>query len=643
MCGICGIISFDAKPVQEERLHHSCEAMRHRGPDHVGTFGHAGTEFTVGLGAVRLAVQDPSALGRQPMLDRDQHFALVFNGEIYNFRDLRRELIDAGTHFVSHCDTEVVLHACIKWGPDAVHRFNGMWAIAFYDSQTQSGFLSRDRFGIKPLFYCRQNRELLWASEVRALAALGLRDRRIDPQALVDHVQFGFIGHPATIYKDVRRLAPGHSLLFDRRGPGEPVRYFDPLAQDDSGGEVDGDTRSALRRAMAEAVTARRVSDVPIGAFLSGGLDSSIIVAHLSEALGRRIKTFSVGYSGQASYDESAYARMVADRFGTEHHELVITEDDAVEAIPRVLDHLGEPVGDASIIPTALLSEFAAQSVTVALSGDGADELFGGYWRYLGHSTLNAYRAIPRIVREYLIEPSLRLFGSSKSSLIGNRVRQIRKLLRTGDPNALARHIAWSRILAPEFSDLLVPTDRSIEADRNALQRAKAMTESLADSRDPLAGILAYDLLYQLPADMLHKVDLAGMMHSLEVRVPFLDPALVRMALALPSSAKIHRGMRKRVLVEAYRGRLPDPVLDRPKQGFELPIGEFLRNRLRDLFHDTVDRETVESIGLLSYDAIQSIYEQHLNRRAEHADVLFSLLSLCWWWRRERSRTTQTQ
>ncbi|MCH9003555.1 MAG: asparagine synthetase B, partial [Planctomycetes bacterium] len=203
--------------------------MRHRGPDDVGTFGHAGTEFTVGLGAVRLAVQDPTALGRQPMLDRDQRFALVFNGEIYNFRDLRRELIDAGTHFVSHCDTEVVLHACIKWGPDAVHRFNGMWAIAFYDSQTQSGFLSRDRFGIKPLFYCRQDREFLWASEVRALAALGLSDRRIDPQALVDHVQFGFIGHPATIYKEVRRLAPGHSLLFDRRGPGEPVRYFDPL------------------------------------------------------------------------------------------------------------------------------------------------------------------------------------------------------------------------------------------------------------------------------------------------------------------------------------------------------------------------------------------------------------------------------
>ena len=623
-------------------MHRSCDAMRHRGPDDLGTWCHAGADVAVGLGAVRLAVQDPTMLGHQPMLDPAKRFTVVFNGEIYNFRDLRREL-DDGTQFVSQCDTEVVLHACIKWGADAVHRFNGMWALGFYDAQTRSGFLSRDRFGIKPLFYCNQNRELLFASELRALTAMGLRDRGIDPHALVEHLQFGFIGQPATIYNEVRRLPPGHTLVFDRQGAQEPVRYFDPLAGvPDSCADADGDFRPTLRRTMAEAVAARRVSDVPIGAFLSGGLDSSIVVAHLSEALGRPIKTFSVGYAGLGTYDESAYARMVANRFGTEHHEIVLTERDALEAIPKVLDHLGEPVGDASIIPTALVSEFAARSVTVALSGDGADELFGGYWRYLGHSAHHSYRALPRIVRKYIIEPAVMLFGSSKSSRLGNRVRQIRKLLRSDDSNALARHIAWSRILSPEVSELLNPSDRSLEADRRSLQRAEAMTEPLANRRDPLARVLAYDLLYQLPADMLHKVDLAGMMHSLEVRVPFLDPSVVSMALALPASAKVHRGMRKRALVETYRGQLPDAVLDRPKQGFELPIGEFLRGGLRELFHDTVDRETVESIGLVSYDAVQRIYGEHVNRRAEHADVLFALLSLCWWWRRERSQAAST-
>jgi len=632
MCGICGIISFDAQPVCEQRLQDCCRDMRHRGPNDEGIWTHVSARVAAGLGAVRLAIQDPSLLGHQPMIDPTGRYVLVFNGEIYNFRDLRRELEgDPSQRWTSRSDTEVVLAACVKWGVDALDRFNGMWALAFYDREAGDGFLSRDRFGIKPLCYAGKEQTLLFASETRSLGPLGLDRRDIDPKALTQHLQYGFIPHPRTIYKDVCQLEPGHLLRFNSDGIGRTERYFDPLAVGTVDQEDHGDYRTMLRRAIGEAVACRRVSDVPIGAFLSGGIDSSIVVAHLSETMGRAIKTFSVGYAGQDRYDETAYARLVADRFGTEHHEVVLTERDALEAVPWVLDHLGEPFGDASIIPTSLVSEFAARFVTVILSGDGADELFGGYWRYSAHSAYEAFHRIPGPIRRYLVEPMIGALGSSKSSMLGNRVRQLRKLLRTNSVDPLARHIAWSRILSPEAAGLFRQAGHSDAADDAAITQARELTERLPATTDPLNRILAYDLVHQLPADMLRKVDLASMMHSLEVRVPFLDPAVVRAALSLPASSKVHRGLRKRALVQAYRGRLPDQVLDRGKQGFELPIGEFLRGQLRDMFHDVVDRTTVESFGLLSYDAVQGICREHQERRSEHADVLFSLLSLCWW------------
>ncbi len=635
MCGICGVVHFTDEPVAPDALAGACDALRHRGPDHTGTWlepGRGDSPGRVGLGATRLAVLDPSPSGHQPMHGGHGRFHLVFNGEIYNYREIRNELQSAGERFVTECDTEVVMAACARWGADALSRFNGMWALAFYDSQTRAGFLSRDRFGIKPLLYSSDASGLRFASELGALTGIGRFDRTIDRRAVVGLLQFGYIAHPSTIYGQAQRLPPGHYLTFNASGPGDPVRYYQlPMANREQDGEEDyTNARARLRRCLADAVVSRRVSDVPIGAFLSGGLDSSIIVRHLSAVIGRQVQTFSVGYAGQRSYDETRFARIVASRFGTHHRELVLTEGDVLDSIPPLLDHLGEPFGDSSIIPTALLSRFARQFVTVALSGDGGDELFGGYWRYLGHDALATYERLPWFLRRAIIEPLLDGMSSSKSSPLGNRIRQFRKLLRTGGDDFIGRHIAWSRILAPEAESILTyPSDADV-CDRAVTTHALTATSQMPGP-DSLNRILAFDVQHQLPADMLHKVDLAGMMHSLEVRVPFLDPEVVELAMAMPSSFKIDRGRRKRILVDAYRGHLPDKILDRPKQGFEVPIGEFFRGPLAEMFRDTVTRDVVDSFGFLSYDAIEGVYRDHADRRAEHADLLFALLSLCWW------------
>ncbi len=639
MCGICGIVRFTDRGVEPDVVARMCEALRHRGPDHLGLY--VSRRRRVGLGATRLAVLDPSASAHQPMHRSNGRYHLVYNGEVYNFRDIRRELVGLGESFVTESDTEVVASACAMWGVDALAKFNGMFALAFFDEESECGFIARDRFGIKPLLTVDCDDGLLFASEFSALTLLGSFDRGVDDEALASHLQYGYIAHPRTIYRNVRRLPPGCYLEFSAQRCGEAKRYYALPESAGADGLDYGEARRAVRRALADAVVRRRVSDVPIGAYLSGGLDSSIIVAHLAEAVGHPVTTFCVGYEGVGRYDESAYARLVAERFGTDHHELKLTEREVVDAIPSILDHLGEPVGDSSIIPTTLISRLARREVTVALSGDGGDELFGGYWRYMGHHSLDTYRRLPRWLRAGLIEPAMARASASKSSGLGNRSRQFRKMLRGGGGDALTRHVAWSRILAPEAEDLFVDRSLAGTLDRAMVEHAQQLTSDVSKG-DPLQQVFAFDVQHQLPADMLQKVDLASMSQSLEVRVPFMDHHVVELAMSLPVSYKVHRGKRKRILVDAYRGILPDEVLDRPKQGFEVPIGEFLRGPLRDMFFDVVSRPTVESFGILSHDAVTRLYDEHLHRRAEHADVLFALLSLCWWKRTENSCPTRT-
>ena len=658
MCGICGVIRFDDAAIERRSIEHACATLRHRGPDHAGVW--IDPSARAGLGGCRLAIIDPSPACHQPMHSPDGRFHLVFNGAIYNFGELRRELSDGGVPFHTNGDTEVVLAACAKWGVDALPRLSGMWAFAFFDSQSRTGFLARDRFGIKPLLYTASAKRLIFASELSAIRVLDETPPRLNDDSVMELLTFGYIAHPATIDRGVQRLSPRYVVTFSPKGVGEPRPYYElPQSPYTDGGRAIsaagkshppyGDACVRVRSALSDSVLRHRTADVPLGAFLSGGIDSSIVVAHLAEASAKPVPTFSIGYDDAHAFDERRFARLVAQRFGTEHHEVVLNEQDVLRAIPDVLDHMDEPFGDSSIIPTSLVSKFARQHVTVALSGDGGDELFGGYWRYLGHASLAAYRRIPAPIRRFVLEPMLRAASVSRGGGIGNRARQLRKLLRTHESDALAQHFAWSRILSPEAETIfrhpgagralgatplprvLVPTPLPPRERGRGEGFSGASSEPSSREKADLDRILRFDLQVPLPGDMLRKVDLGSMMHSLEVRVPFLDPEVVELALGLPIDFKIRRGIRKRILVDAYRGILPDEVLDREKRGFEVPFGQYLRGPLRALFWDTVTPTTVDAIGGLDFPAIQAVFTAHADRRADHSDLLFALLALCRW------------
>lgn len=642
MCGIAGIVRFDEAPVDASLLSAACRAQRHRGPDHAGIWIED-DGARVGLGAVRLAVQDPRPQADQPFQDPSGRFVLVYNGELYNGFALRAELESAGWVFRTTGDTEVVLASCVTWGSGAFARFDGMWGLAFYDRQERRGFLSRDAFGIKPLVYAADASTLKFASELGGLAALGSCRGGVDPEALLHHLAFGFVAHPRTIYADARRLPPGHVLSFTDRGAEAQRRWFhlgEEIARRRETWACAGygEACARMRELIRAAVVRQRVSDVPLGCFLSGGVDSSIVALHLSEASSRPVRTYSIGYAEHGSYDETRHAEAVAQHLGTEHVSWRLTTNDVAAVLPEVLDHASEPFADSSILPTALVCRLARRETTVALSGDGADELFGGYWRYLAHAALRGYRRLPGFLRRRVIEPVLLRQASSKGAAGADRVRQWRKLIRADSDDVIENHLAWSRILSPEAEDILSDTDRLRVIVSGIVRQAKADFGGLTEGGEA-SSAQAFDVQYGLPCDMLHKVDQASMSCSLEVRVPFLDVETAAGALAMPSAWKVDRGMRKRILVDAYRGRLPDSALDRPKRGFEAPFGELVRGRLLGMFRDVVTRERVEATGMLRYSGVEAVLSSHLNRTGEHGDLLYALLALCWWNRRANRRT----
>ena len=397
MCGIAGIISFDGGPVDDDSLTDACATMRHRGPDDSGTFVDFNEHLSIGLAAVRLAVVDPTPAGHQPFLYDDGRYLLAYNGEVYNFRELRRELAAKGWRFCTDTDTEVVAAACACWGRAALRRFNGMWAFAFFDRRGRRGFLARDRFGIKPLLLARAGNRLFFASEMTALRRFGGWKRSLDHDALLHYLRFGYFAAPQTVYTSAFRLGPGESLAFDATGAAEPVRYDQPSPP--AACPDYGQACRLIRDALFHAVARRRIADVPLGAFLSGGLDSAIIATHLAECTPGPITTFSIGYAAHTRYDETPYARLMAKHLGSDHHELRISYREVLDTLEPMLDHLGEPFFDSSLLPTAIVSSLARKHVTVCLSGDGGDELFGGYWRYLGHDSLEGYLRLPAWVR----------------------------------------------------------------------------------------------------------------------------------------------------------------------------------------------------------------------------------------------------
>jgi len=642
MCGIAGIVNFAGKAIDRQRLAAMARSLAHRGPDDHGIWTGKLAGASVGLVHRRLAIIDLSPAAAQPMFNTSGRLVLVFNGEIYNFLELRSLL--AGTFaFRTRSDAETIIAAYDRWGPQAWQHLRGMFALALADLHEGDLWLVRDRFGIKPLWYVRTPEELLFASELAALLS-GLQQRpEVDPDGLAQYLLLGTTISPETVIRNVCKVKPGQVLRVSSLGKVTAEQWHMPLngqAGEEAGGRDLGSAQQDLQAAAAqwkelliEAVREHLIADVPVGVLLSGGVDSSVVAAAAAKASGGGLQTFSVGFADQPAYDESRYAQAVAWRLGTEHRCLLLGLQEVSSALPDLLDALDEPFGDSSYIPATMLAALIRRHVKAALSGDGGDELFAGYWRYLAQRAWPVVAFLPDAARKSIAK-ILEFLPTGRASGWPNRVRQIRKLLAARGPDAIGRHLDWAQIVGTDLVGRLLQNP-SLAA--RARERTETHYRDLAGQllqrspgRTPLEGILSADLLTFLPDDMLHKIDRASMRCSLEVRVPLLDHRLVEFTLQLPLKFKLHGFERKRLLRLAFRDDLPEFVFKRPKMGFEVPVCEFLRKEWYDAVRECFSCGNLARCGVDEQQAI-SLLEQHRTGRYDHSQILFSLLTLAWW------------
>lgn len=619
MCGICGIVDIAGKrPIDRAQLQAMNDLLVHRGPDGEGTFVTPG----VGLGHRRLAIIDIAG-GQQPLFNETGRVAVVFNGEIYNFRELAADLGRRGHRLATRSDTEVIVHAWEEWGEACVERFNGMFAFAIWDADQEMLFLARDRIGEKPLYYALTPDGLvLFASELSAICTGLSSIPALDPEAVEDYFAFGYIPDPKTIYRGISKLAAGHSLLFVRGQPARsPYRYWD-VRFDERQTASELDLAAELADRLRRSVEMRMIADVPLGAFLSGGIDSSAVVSFMAAASPHPVRTCSIGFRDPAA-DESAYARTVAIRYGTDH-SLQIAEPDVYALLDRLAAAYGEPFADSSALPTYLLCGLARKRVTVALSGDGGDELFGGYPRYGAHlREERVKRTAPPALRRALFGPLAAVYPKldwaprifrAKSTLEALAEDQVGGYLRavTILPRALRR-----RIYSGDFVAALGAYDAA-EVVRGHAARA--------GTNDPVALAQYIDLKTVLPGGMLVKVDRASMAHSLEVRAPFLDHTFVEWAARLSCKEKISRGAGKILLKRAMRASLPAEVIDRPKQGFSPPLAAWLRRELAGRLRDTVRSLPLAMSGLFSMPRLRTMADCHIRGISDHSRALWAVL-----------------
>ncbi len=572
MCGIAGIFSLE--PVEEEIVARMLEAIAYRGPDHCEVHRYqspSGAHLT--LGQARLAIIDLSPEANQPFDNSTGETSLTFNGEFYNFQDLKKELETSGPPFCTRSDTEVALRALDRWGVEALPRLWGMFAGAWFDRKAGRLLLFRDRLGQKPLYIYTHGKRLYFASEPKAILRVLDHMPEPDDRALAHYFYLGYIPSESCVFQGMSKLAAGHVLTIDAAFEPQTQRWYRP-EREQAPPEED------LESLFMDAVSKRMISDVPLAAFLSGGLDSSLVVAAMSRMSTLPVNTFSVRFDGTQVLDESKYARLVAKHCNTHHHEIVLDLHKLMEAMPRVLDHFDEPFGDASAVPTLLVSEAARQQFTVALSGDGADEVFAGYRKYLGPYFLG--KLGPYFLRRYFWKPLSRLFPTGRTSRRLELGRRIRRLLRGDAPTAAQRHVNWLLMSPVDETTLLGPRlkDRAVKT---------GLTDRLPPDAD-LNDVLRFDQDLVLQDDMFVKVDRMSMKASLEVRSPFVDHRIVQLANQLPPHRKLEGTRRKAVLCDRLGHLLPPEILNRPKTGFEMPTGAWLKGDLRSwsehrLFH----------------------------------------------------------
>lgn len=576
MCGIAGIYAIT--PEGTSRFPHVNNAiglLSKRGPD----CQHLFSDENVCLGHARLSIIDLDERASQPMHDASGRYTIVYNGEVFNYRSLRDNLLSKGYEFKTLSDAEVVLYQYINDGPKCLDKFVGFFAFAIYDKVEDMLFIARDRMGQKPLLYCHSYDCFYFASEMKALMAMGV-PRKLDKTSLCMYLQFNYIPSPFCIFENVHKLNPGHYLEV-RNGRYKEVRYYS-IPYNYSNLEIASydDAQKKLRNYIEQSVVDRLVADVPLGAFLSGGIDSSVIVAEASKHVDG-LNTFSIGYADEPFFDETKYAKLVADKFHTNHHVFSLTNNDLYESLHNVLDYIDEPYADSSAIAEYILCQRTRQHVTVALSGDGADEVFGGYNKHLAH--LRALKGGPGTAMVKLMEPLFGLLPQSRNDKFGNRVRQLRRLAKGLKLSEHDRYIAWASLM-DEGSACMLLNNKVLMQDLN--KRKLGIVNCIRDDKQ-IGDILYADMQLVLVGDMLFKVDMMSMASSLEVRSPFLDHRLVNFAFSLPSDFLVKGNMRKMILQDAYRQTLPYELYKRPKHGFEVP----LLNWFRGEFKSTIENE----------------------------------------------------
>ncbi len=621
MCGIAGRVNFRSRrPVEPSLVQSMCDLLAHRGPDDHGVY----TDQHVGLGHRRLSILDLSPSGHQPMADPSRRLWLTFNGEIYNFLEIRRELEQEGFTFCSRSDTEVILAAYAHWGVECLGRLRGMFALGLWDWNTQTLLLARDRVGKKPLHYWLDGDGIAFASEPKAFLADPGFEPAADASALLHYLAYQSVPSPQSAFKGLQKLPPGHFLLV-RDGKVDVQRYwrlnYEPKQKID-----ERELPSLLLAQIRDAVACRLISDVPLGAFLSGGIDSATVVALMAQTGGGRVKTFSIGFP-EEEYDELPFARQVAKRFGTDHHEFVVTPQ-VHDILPKLVWHYNEPFADPSAIPTYYLSQLTREHVTVALNGDGGDESFGGYTRYLPLSRAAGFWNLPAALRRAGVA------ASRSTATMQPLPHRIQNWLEINGLGPQHQHIVRSMQLKPTLRAALCTPEFLSAAGAPPPELLLETAFAETDARDHVDAMMAVDVAHYLPDTLLVKVDIASMAHGLEARSPFLDHQLMEFVARLPADAKIRGTALKYALKQAVRGLIPDEIIDRKKKGFSVPIRRWFRQELKGFLYDTLLSSRALQRGYFRPKALRAMLDQHVAGTCDWHDELWNLSMLELWHQR---------
>jgi asparagine synthase (glutamine-hydrolysing) len=625
MCGICGQISFDARTVQPGTLSRMNARLAHRGPDEEGSY--FSPDGKVGLAMRRLRVIDLST-GSQPIFNETGEIAVVFNGEIYNYLELREELLRAGHAFKTRSDTETIVHAYEEWGLNALERLNGMFAIALWDARTGKLILARDRMGIKPFYYRQTEDGVRFASEIKALLADPDCPRDLDLHALDDYFSLLYIPGPRTAFRDIRKLDPGCALVCDSKTRSVRIhRYWErPLPDPSANDRGWSHYRETLDGLLKDAVRLQLRSDVPNGVFLSSGLDSATLAWYASQVSASPIQTFTIHFP-EESYSEKDGARAVSERCGTRHHEIAV-DPDIREVVRKTADFFDEPFADNSAIPTYLLCQFAKKNITVALSGEGGDELFGGYPTYLATAWAPKYRALPGPLRAAVSALVHRLPVSWDRLSWDYKLKQF---VYGADHPAGRDHFSWKEIFSEaEKKNLYAPGFFAAKAGRDGFESFRKILETLGGKTD-LESLLFLDQKTYLLDQFLVKSDRMSMAHALEVRVPILDHRIVEFAAGMPAKYKLKGLTTKWALRELMKGRLPEEILSGAKKGFSPPIPGWIAGPLRPFMEEVLSPESVGKSGLLNPEAVSRLMEEHFSRKRDHHRRLWAVMNFVLW------------